>query len=93
MHDKQVIQRAISSLKDGIPFGLFEDGRKCVFKDGTQVGYRDLWIALRIVYSLKDQVHNKTIRDLCRNQFEGIFQYNFKKHKWSKVHTAKTLTL
>jgi hypothetical protein len=78
----------IEKLTSGMEFGLFEDGRKCYFRDGTQVDYVNLWIALREVHHLRVG-HNKRLSELCPDQFVGTFAGKFSKHTWKKNMLVK----
>lgn len=74
----------IEKLNQGIPFGLFEEGQKCYFRDGESVHYSDLWKAVRIMHNLGDGPHNKTLFSLFPESFEGVFEKKFSRHIWRK---------
>lgn len=80
--------QVVDKLKQGVPFGLFEDGKSCYFQDGERVTYTDLWMALRIVHSLPQTGHNKTLLELCPDTFVGTFNYRHSRHSWKKKMTS-----
>lgn len=82
-------QRIVDKLKQGMKFGLFEDGNKCYFQNGEKVSYTDLWRALREVHELENGTSHKTIPELCPDTFVGIFPYKFSKHNWKKKQAEK----
>lgn len=84
MEDQKTYQHIIKKLTDGIPFGLFEEGKKCFFKDGEQVHYSDIWTAVKIMHNVQPGDPAKTLFELCPKTFEGIFPYKFTKHKFRK---------
>ena len=91
MEEQTTYNHIIEKLSDGIPFGLFEEGQKCYFKDGEQCHYIDLWKAVRIMYELGDGTHNKTLYGLFPDTFEGVFDKKFSRHSWKKKRADKVV--
>lgn len=71
----------IHNLKNGMKFGMYDGGKTCYFENGTRVDYKDLWEAIRTINNL-DRSHNKTIFELCPNNYLGTFPHKFRSHKW-----------
>ncbi len=85
MADIATLDHVIEKLTQRIPFGLFEDGQKCYFKDGEMIHYSDLWKAVRKMYDLGDGPHNKTLYGLFPDTFEGVHERKFSRHFWKKT--------
>jgi hypothetical protein len=83
MAESEHYPEIIDKLKNGMQFGLFEDGAKCYFRDGSKVSYTDLWKALRKMHGLESG-HNKTIAELCPSTFAGTFPYKHSQHRWKR---------
>jgi len=71
----------ISKLTNGEHFGIFDDGQKCYFQDGTKVNYSDLWNAAREIHQLP-LPHHKSLGELFPEIFEGSHKYSYSRHKW-----------
>jgi len=83
MESAEIKQVIIDKIKNGTRFGLFESGKKCFFEDGRQVGYSDLWAAVRQMHGL-DETNKKSLLTLCPDTYIGSFGYKFSKHNWKK---------
>lgn len=88
MENEEKYKQIAIKLCNGMAFGLFEDGQKCYFQDGEKVSYTDLWKALRVLYR-EDEIHHKTLPEICPDLFAGTFAYKFSKHKWKKKEEVK----
>jgi hypothetical protein len=84
MEENTQYSHIIEKLTQGIPFGLFEDGQKCYFKDGENIHYSDLWKAVRIMFDLGEGPHNKTLYGLFPDSYEGVHEHKFSRHFWKK---------
>ncbi len=78
----------LGKLKSNMLFGLFEDGRKCYFRYSAKVSYTDPWKALRELHG-EENIHHKTLPEICPDLFVGTFNYDFSKHKWKKSLQGK----
>ncbi len=73
----------VDKLNRGMKFGIFERSMKCYFQDGSEVNYNDLWKAIRIQKNL-ESTGNKTLGQLCPDNYVGSFNYKHSQHKWNK---------
>ena len=71
MEKQERYEIIIGKLKSNMPFGLFEDGRKCYFQDGAKVSYTDLWKALRELYG-EENIHHKRLPEICPDLLWGL---------------------
>ncbi|GAA4468501.1 hypothetical protein GCM10023093_26210 [Nemorincola caseinilytica] len=76
------IEYIIGKLKNKEKFGLFDDGSKCYFQDGTRIHYTDLWRAIRVVNGIGESRPCKRLPEECPQSFVGIFSYKYSKHNW-----------
>ena len=89
MEEELVFTHVMEKLSNKIPFGLFEDGKKCYFADGEQVHYKDLWTAIKKMPQTTDEIRGKTLNQLFPDIFEGSFPYKHSRHNWKKKATKK----
>ncbi len=75
--------KIIDNLRKGMKFGMYDGGKNCYFEDGKRVDYKDLWEAIRAINNL-DRTHNKTIGELCPDNYLGTFPYKFRNLNWKK---------
>lgn len=73
----------VSRLAKGMKFGLFENGMRCYFQDGTQISYNDLWKAIRI-YNGTQGVEKRSLAQICPDTFVGAHPYKYTRHNWKK---------
>ena len=82
------VQEIMDRINQGLKFGLFEankgNGGTYYFEDGRYVDEKRLWEALRTIHSL-GQGHGKTLKELCPENYAGIFNYSYNKHNWKSV--------
>ena len=83
------IQAIVDKLKEGMPFGLFDEGQKCYFEDGERVSYSDLWAAVKLLCNVQPSEPTRTLHELVPDIYEGFFMYGYHKHKWTKNRQAK----
>lgn len=72
-------------------FGLFEEGNKCYFEDGTRVRYDELWGAIKIIHPTKDQ--SASLKKLFPDTFIGVFDYKFSRHLWARKSILNKIIL
>lgn len=84
MGEELKYQPIVDKLLKGIHFGLFHDGQRCFFQDGTEVSYSTLWLALRAAFDIPPGPCKKTISEICPDLFEGTFPYGHSRHRWKK---------
>ncbi len=83
MELEQKYNEIVSRLKQGMKFGLFENGMRCYFQDGTQISYNDLWRAIRICNGT-DGVEKRSLSQICPDTFVGTHTYKYSRHNWKK---------
>jgi hypothetical protein len=76
--------KIIDKLEDEMQFGIFENGMKCFFQDGTKVSYSDLWRAVRIVKNINATTSNSTLFQLFPETFVGSHPHKWFQHRWTK---------
>jgi hypothetical protein len=86
MEQMEQYHEIVERLNKGMKFGLFENGMKCYFQDGTQIKYNELWRAIKIQMNLESA--NKPLSQLCPDTYVGTYSYKYSKHDWKKTSTT-----
>ena len=82
------ITLVIEKLNAGMKFGLFGDGTRCHFRDGTKVRYSELWSAVKSIHGLENG-HSKTLAELYPDTYVGSYSYGYLWHNWKRANTQK----
>ncbi len=83
MDQEEKYREIITRLNQGMKFGLFENGMKCYFQDGTHISYNDLWRAIRLQGNL-ETAEKRSLSQLCPDTYVGTHPYKYSRHNWKK---------
>lgn len=83
MELEQKYNEIVNRLRQGMKFGLFENGMRCYFQDGTHISYNDLWKAIRI-YQGTEGVEKRSLSQLYPDTFIGTHAHKYSRHNWKK---------
>ncbi|MBX2904468.1 MAG: hypothetical protein KF744_00415 [Taibaiella sp.] len=86
MELEQKYNEIVNRLRQGMKFGLFENGMRCYFQDGTHISYNDLWKAIRI-HQGTEGVEKRSLSQLCPDTFVGTHAHKYSRHNWKKTST------
>jgi len=77
------LDNVISKINNGEKFGLFDNGERCYFRDGSKVSYTLLWRAVKITKQIEDGQPCGSLRQLYPELFVGSHNYRYSRHDWS----------
>ena len=88
MEQMEKYNEIVERLNKGMKFGLFEDGMKCYFQDGTLIRYNDLWRAVKLHLNIESTT--RPLSQLYPDTYVGTHTYKYSKHGWKKANNTPT---